>query len=160
MKKLASVLVLGLAVSGIGGCGDDAPVPRPEAGVGDGGTKVGDGGGGTDADGGGNGAEGGSVGNLDAGTGNTLDAASVPDLAPDAGGGGTADTQVGADGAGPLDGPVVVGVADGGGWWMVGRWSTLSMQQRMWTVRRQSTPRRWKTVRGWWRGGLAVRVVG
>jgi len=55
MKKLASVLVLGLAVSGIGGCGDDAPVPRPEAGVGDGGTKVGDGGGGTDADGGGNG---------------------------------------------------------------------------------------------------------
>jgi len=40
MKKLASVLVLGLAVSGIGGCGDDAPVPRPEAGVGDGGTKV------------------------------------------------------------------------------------------------------------------------
>jgi hypothetical protein len=34
------------------------------------------------------------------------------------------------------------------GWWMVGRWSTLSMQQRMWTVRRQSTPRRWKTVRG------------
>ena len=114
MKKLASVLVLGLAVSGIGGCGDDAPVPRPEAGVGDGGSKVGDGGAGAAADGGGSGAEGGSVGNLDAGTGNTLDAASVPDLAPDAGGGGTADTQVGADGAGPLDGPVV-GVADGGG---------------------------------------------
>jgi hypothetical protein len=34
------------------------------------------------------------------------------------------------------------------GWWTVGRWSTLSMQQRMWTVRRQSTPRRLKTVRG------------
>ena len=115
MKKLASVLVLGLAVSGIGGCGDDAPVPRPEAGVGDGGSKVGDGGAGAAADGGGSGAEGGSVGNLDAGTGNTLDAASVPDLAPDAGGGGTADTRVGADGPGPVDGPVVVGVADGGG---------------------------------------------
>jgi hypothetical protein len=28
MKKLASVLGLGLAVSGIGGCGDDAPVPH------------------------------------------------------------------------------------------------------------------------------------
>jgi len=66
MKKLASVLVLGLAVSGIGGCGDDAPVPRPEAGVGDGGTKVGDAGGGTDADGGGNGAEGGQRRNLEA----------------------------------------------------------------------------------------------
>jgi len=65
MKKLASVLVLGLAVSGIGGCGDDAPVPRPEAGIGDGGTKAGDGGGGTAGDGGGGGAEGGSVGNLD-----------------------------------------------------------------------------------------------
>jgi len=115
MKKLASVLVLGLAVSGIGGCGDDAPVPRPEAGVGDGGTKVGDGGGGAAADGGGGGAEGGSVGNLDAGTGNTLDAASAPDLAPDAGGGGVADTQVAADGAGLVDGPVVVGIADGGG---------------------------------------------
>ena len=115
MKKLASVLVLGLAVSGIGGCGDDAPVPRPDAGVGDGGTKVGDGGGGAAADGGGGGAEGGSVGNLDAGTGNTLDAASVPDLAPDVGGGGTADTHVAADGAGLVDGPVVVGVADGGG---------------------------------------------
>jgi hypothetical protein len=34
------------------------------------------------------------------------------------------------------------------GWWTVERWSTLSMQQRMWMVRRQSTPRRWKTVRG------------
>jgi hypothetical protein len=115
MKKLASVLVLGLAVSGIGGCGDDAPVPRPEAGVGDGGTKVGDGGGGATADGGGGGAEGGSVGNLDAGTGNTLDVASAPDLAPDVGGGGAADTQVATDGTGLVDGPVVVGLADGGG---------------------------------------------
>jgi len=64
MKKLASVLVLGLAVSGIGGCGDDAPVPRPEAGVGDGGTKWA-----TqrrnDADGGATG-RGGSAGNLEA----------------------------------------------------------------------------------------------
>ena len=105
---------MGLAVSGIGGCGDDAPAPRPEAGVGDGGTKVGDGGGGTAPEDGGSGAEVGSVGNLDAGTGNTLDAASAPDLAPDIGGGGAADTQVVADGAGPVDGPVV-GVADGGG---------------------------------------------
>jgi len=115
MKKLASVLVLGLAVSGIGGCGDDGPVPRPDAGVGDGGTKVGDGGGGATADGGGGGAEGGSVGNLDAGTGNTLDVASAPDLAPDVGGGGAADTQVATDGTGLVDGPVVVGLADGGG---------------------------------------------
>jgi len=44
-----------------------------------------------------------------------LDAASAPDLATDVGGGGTADTQVAADGAGLVDGPVVVGVADGGG---------------------------------------------
>jgi hypothetical protein len=31
------------------------------------------------------------------------------------------------------------------GWWMVRR-STLSMQQRPWTVRRQSTPRVGRTV--------------
>jgi len=154
MKKLGFVLVLGLAVSGIGGCGMMA-LPRPKRGC-DGGTKVGEEAG-TDADGGARGRGwqcGNSIRVL-----HTLDAASVPILVPDRWWGGTRDTQVGADGQGrwTVGGVGVCGWRRAGGWF--GRWSTLSMH-RQWTFRRQSTPRRWKTVAG--DGGrrvLAVRVV-
>ena len=124
MKKLPWVLALGLLVSGIGGCGDDAPVPRPDAGPADGGAK-GDGEASDvvaviPADGAGSGSDTSGTAGVDAGTG-ALDAPGVADLAPDAGGGnldaqGVVDGPVVVsvvDGGGPVDGPVVVGVADG-----------------------------------------------